>query len=75
MRFLSRDPVLNSKKGIKILGVLGSQGSGKTFLSRMMGQCLELQGKKVIYFSSDDFYLTYDQRMELMKSHPFLKFR
>lgn len=74
-RYFQLDQDLASKKGCKILGVLGSQGSGKTLMSKMLGQCLEAQGKKVMYFSSDDFYLPYADRKILQEKNPFLKFR
>lgn len=75
INYLRNDQQLQAKQGTKVLGVLGCQGSGKTLLSKMINLILESQNKKVLYFSSDDFYLQYAQRMELMQKLPFLKFR
>lgn len=41
----------------------------------MLSNILELDNKRVITMSSDDFYLTYKERQELAIKHPFLKFR
>lgn len=75
VNYLRNDQHLQAKQGTKFLGVLGCQGSGKTLLSKMINLILESQNKKVLYFSSDDFYLQYAQRRELMHKLPFLKFR
>ena len=63
-------------KGATIVGVLGVQGTGKSFLSGILQGILEIFfKKKTIKFSSDDFYLTYEERKKLQEIHPFLKFR
>lgn len=74
-RYFKLDQDLAKKDGCKIIGVLVSQGSGKTLMSKMIGYCLEAQGKKVMYFSSDDFYLPYEDRKVLQSKYPFLKYR
>jgi len=74
-RYVKRDPGLQAIKGCKIIGVLGCQGSGKTRLSKVLAACLQSQGHKVVYFSSDDFYLSYADRLALKEKHPFLQFR
>jgi len=60
-----------------IVGLNGSQGSGKSTLSRILTSILELGfDKKVISFSIDDFYLTRAQRTDLARDvHPLFKTR
>ena len=60
-----------------VLGINGSQGSGKSTLTRILGDLLE-QGfnKKVVSFSIDDLYKTKEQRERLATSiHPLFKTR
>lgn len=60
-----------------VIGINGSQGSGKSTLSRILYDLLE-QGfnKKVISFSIDDLYKTRLQRHQLAEDiHPLLKTR
>lgn len=69
--------VRSSKKGPMLLGIQGTQGSGKStvslFLKALLEQCFDL---KVQVLSLDDFYLTRDARIGLSHSiHPLLKTR
>lgn len=44
-------------------------------MANMIGMTLESKGKKVISFSSDDFYLPLKDRLELQAKNPVLKYR
>ena len=72
---LRSDKAINRIERCKVLGVLGSQGTGKTLMSKMMKLTLETLGSKVLYFSSDDFYLMHSERLKLKEAYPFLEFR
>lgn len=60
-----------------VLGVNGSQGSGKSTLSALLVSLLdEVHGLNTISLSIDDFYLTRDERLKLSKEvHPLLATR
>ncbi|MCW8957029.1 MAG: hypothetical protein OQL09_09105 [Gammaproteobacteria bacterium] len=60
-----------------IIGINGSQGSGKSTLTRILVAILELGfNKKVVSFSIDDLYLSRDQRTELARDvHPLFRTR
>lgn len=54
-----------------MLGLCGSQGSGKSTLSSYLSEMLKCQGLNAVSFSLDDFYLTKQQRAQLAKDvHP-----
>lgn len=60
-----------------VLGINGSQGSGKSTLTHILGDLLE-QGfnKKVVSFSIDDLYKTREQRKQLAETvHPLFQTR
>ncbi len=59
-----------------VLGIAGSQGSGKTTLARILGTSLEAAGRRVARLSLDDLYLTKAERRELARrEHPLLETR
>lgn len=60
-----------------VIGINGSQGSGKSTLTHILGDLLE-QGfnKKVLSFSIDDLYKTREQRKQLAQTiHPLFQTR
>ena len=60
-----------------VIGINGSQGSGKSTLTRILSDLLE-QGfnKKVISFSIDDLYKTGNERAQMANQiHPLFKTR
>ena len=62
--------------GLFVLGISGSQGSGKTTLVAGLEQALEAQGIRVARLSLDDLYLTRAERIALGHSvHPLLATR
>ncbi|HEX4847424.1 MAG TPA: kinase, partial [Novosphingobium sp.] len=62
--------------GLFVLGLSGSQGSGKTTLVAGLEQALEAQGLRVARLSLDDLYLTRAERIALGQSvHPLLATR
>ena len=69
--------VRQQKDKALIVGINGSQGSGKSTLSRILAAILELGfNKKIVSFSIDDLYLSRDQRTKLAEEvHPLLKTR
>lgn len=69
--------VNQQKNKALIVGINGSQGSGKSTLSRILTAILELGfNKKIVSFSIDDLYLSRDQRAELAEEvHPLLETR
>ena len=59
-----------------IVGVCGSQGSGKSTMAAFVQGLLELQGRTVAVLSLDDLYLTREARAALAESrHPLFATR
>ena len=60
----------------RVIGINGSQGSGKSTLCRVLEWLLNQQGKRVATLSIDDLYLTEVRRIELAEQvHPLLRTR
>ena len=63
-------------KNLRIVGVEGSQGSGKSTLSRAIVDALSVRGVSAATVSLDDFYLGRDARADLAAQvHPLLRTR
>jgi D-glycerate 3-kinase len=59
-----------------LVGLCGSQGSGKSTAARVLTRLLNAQGLATLAVSIDDFYLTLEQRITLGHDvHPLLKTR
>ena len=59
-----------------IIGINGTQGSGKSTMADYLHTGLSEQGLRVVSLSLDDFYLTYAERQKLAADvHPLLKTR
>jgi D-glycerate 3-kinase len=58
-----------------LLGLLGSQGSGKTTLTALLKLLLAQRGLRVLALSIDDFYLPYVDRQVLQGRDPRLIWR
>lgn len=59
-----------------VVGVCGSQASGKSTLTAVVRRLLEARGLKVALFSLDDIYLTHAERQALARDvHPLLATR
>ena len=59
-----------------ILGICGSQGSGKTTLAHALGRILQASGVRTARLSLDDFYLPGSAREALAREvHPLLRTR
>ena len=59
-----------------VVGLCGSQGSGKTTVSKELGATWSEQGLRVAVLSLDDFYLTRAERENLARDvHPLLATR
>jgi D-glycerate 3-kinase len=59
-----------------LVGLVGSQASGKSTTAARLAERLGRQGARTIVFSTDDFYLTLSERRELAaKVHPLLATR
>ena len=68
-------PLLSSDK-IKVIGITGSQGSGKTTFARSLTTSLSSRKPLTVSLSLDDFYLSKTAREELAESvHPLLATR
>ena len=68
-------PFLSSDK-IKIIGITGSQGSGKTPFAQSLVTSLRSRKPLTVSLSLDDFYLSKTARVELAESvHPLLATR
>ena len=60
----------------RIVGISGSQGSGKSTLSNIVVEHIKQRGQQAVTVSLDDFYLTKAQRIELSRTvHPLLRTR
>jgi len=80
LKYISRyfEPIVNiindlsQQKHVPIIGINGSQGSGKTTAAIVLKTMLETQyGHQVVVVSIDDFYHSKAKRLELSKSvHP-----
>src|SRR3989338_2512617 len=53
-----------------IICIQGGQGTGKTTLSNFLKQHLIAHGFKVQSFSIDDFYTSYQERLQLQQKYP-----
>ncbi|MTJ13086.1 glycerate kinase [Anabaena sp. UHCC 0187] len=58
-----------------IQGILGSQGTGKTTMSRILVLILQHLGYRTLSLSLDDFYKTYSDRLTLMQQDSRLVWR
>jgi D-glycerate 3-kinase len=65
------------KKKIKIIGLTGGQGAGKSTITQIIKLILETKyNLSVVYFSIDDFYKTSSERKKLSKKvHQLFKTR
>ena len=61
--------------GRKVLGLSGAQGSGKSTFASMLNTVLSVAGLRSEVLSLDDFYLTKQQRRELVAVSPLLETR
>lgn len=67
--------VLHSDQ-LVVVGLCGSQGSGKSTASGVLCELLRLEGLPAVALSIDDFYLPRAQREELARTvHPLLRTR
>ena len=56
-------------KKIKIIGLTGGQGAGKSTITQILKLILEIKyNLSVVYFSIDDFYKTFSERNSLAKN-------
>ena len=64
-------------KKIKIVGLTGGQGAGKSTITQIIKLILETKyNLSVVYFSIDDFYKTLSERIKLSKKvHPLFRIR
>jgi D-glycerate 3-kinase len=59
-----------------VVGLCGSQGSGKSTMSAFLKTLLQAQGLRAAVISLDDLYLTLPERQELARTvHPLLRTR
>jgi len=65
------------KKKIKIIGLTGGQGAGKSTITQIIKLILEKKyNLRVVYFSIDDFYKTSSERIKLSKKiHQLFRIR
>jgi len=60
----------------RTFGICGGQGAGKSTLSALLAQALQLQSVNALVLSLDDFYLTRAERQRLAeREHPLLATR
>lgn len=66
-----------TERGVKVLGINGAQGTGKSTLALLMRRVMsEIHGCNVAVLSIDDFYLTRAERRKLAREvHPLLQTR
>lgn len=63
-------------RNVRVLGIEGSQGSGKSTLSATLVDALADQGVRASTLSLDDFYLAREDRLRLSRQvHPLLQTR
>jgi len=64
-------------KKIRIIGLTGGQGAGKSTITQIIKIILEIEyNLRVVYFSIDDFYKKTAERIEMSKKvHPLFKIR
>ncbi len=61
---------------VRVLGISGGQGAGKSTLAALLRLACTALGKKAVALSLDDFYLTRAERMNLAERvHPLLRTR
>jgi D-glycerate 3-kinase len=61
---------------VRLLGISGGQGAGKSTLARLVVAACSVLGKKAVSLSIDDFYLTRAERTSLAAAvHPLLRTR
>ena len=67
----------NKNKKIKIIGLTGGQGAGKSTITQIIKLILETKyNLRVVYFSIDDFYKKTSERIKMSKKiHPLFKTR
>ena len=65
------------KKKIKIIGLTGGQGAGKSTITQIIKLILETRyGLRIVYFSIDDFYKRSSERIKMSKKvHQLFKTR
>ena len=64
-------------KKIRIIGLTGGQGAGKSTITQIIKLILEIKyNLRVVYFSIDDFYKKKSERIKMSKKiHPLIKTR
>ncbi len=67
----------NNTKQIKVIGITGGQGAGKSTITQIIKLILNHKyNLRVVYFSIDDFYKTLKERIKLSKNtHKLFKTR
>ncbi len=58
-----------------VQGILGGQGTGKSTLALVLSQILQCRGWRVCRLSLDDLYKTYEERLDLQRFDPRLRWR
>lgn len=67
---------VSERDSVPIIGISGSQGSGKSTTTDMLAETLKHRATQPVVLSLDDFYLTRAERFELgQKIHPLLRER